>query len=101
MPYADFSRAADREDAELERIGERDLAQWPPASASTSWRDRPRRRRARPRLALGLANLALVLTTLIGGVIDAQGDMLSAEVYERWSRTTGWPRSTKPVLRPP
>ena len=89
----------DREDAELERIGERDLAQWP-----TRFGQHLVAAIARVVVVLGrawrwsLANLALVLTTLIGGVIVLGATLLSAEVYEAVVENDGLAALDEPVL---
>jgi membrane-associated phospholipid phosphatase len=82
-----------------ERIGERDLAQWP--TRTGRWFIA---RVARLVALLGrgwrwsLANLALVLTTVVGGTVVLVATLLSAEVYEAVVDSDGLAALDEPVL---
>lgn len=87
------------EATELERIGDRDLAQWP--TRSGRWLMAAV---ARLVMVLGrvwrwsLANLALVITTVVGGLVVLGATMLSAEVYEAVVENDGLAALDEPVL---
>lgn len=84
---------------ELERIGDRDLGQWPTRAGQHLVAAI-----ARVVIVLGrvwrwsLANLALVLTTVIGGAIVLGATVLSAEVYEAVVENDGLAALGEPVL---
>lgn len=84
---------------ELERIGDRDLGQWPTRAGQHLVAAI-----ARVVIVLGrvwrwsLANLALVLTTVIGGAIVLGATVLSAEVYEAVVENDGLAALDEPVL---
>lgn len=84
---------------EFERIGDRDLAQW--STRSGRWLMAAV---ARCVTVLGrvwrwsLANLALVITTAIGGVVVLGATVLSAEVYEAVVENDGLAALDEPVL---
>jgi membrane-associated phospholipid phosphatase len=84
---------------ELERIGDRDLAQW--TTTAGQWLIA---RITRLVVVLGrvwhwsLANLALVLTTAIGGLVVLGATMVAAEVYEAVVENDGLAALDEPVL---
>ena len=100
MPSVPPVPPAHRDEApELERIGDRDLAQW--STRSGQWLVAAV---ARLVAVLGrlwrwsLANLALVITTAIGGLVMLGATVLSAEVYEAVVENDGLAALDEPVL---
>lgn len=93
------SPARGGEPPELERIGDRDLALWTTASGRWVLALVTRLVAVLGRVwRWSLANLALVITTAIGGAVVLGATVLSAEVYEAVVENDGLAALDEPVL---